>query len=75
MELTLSQSISNYRNRIEDTGIRFEEFIFNHPDKDDSVLKRSVSTSIEDNLNPYEKGWSLYIDDKIATRGRTKKRP
>ena len=65
MELILRQSISNSRNRVEDTGIRFEEFKLNHPQKDDSVIMRSVNSAIEDNLNAYEKGCTLFIDDKI----------
>jgi hypothetical protein len=65
MELILRQSISNSRNRVEDIGIRLEEFKLNHPSNDDSVIKRSVNSALEDSLNAYEKGCSLYLDEKI----------
>jgi type II secretory pathway pseudopilin PulG len=65
LELTLRQSISNSRNRVEDIGIRLEEFKLNHAERDDSVLVRSVNSALEDNLNAYEKGCTLYLDNKI----------
>jgi hypothetical protein len=67
LELSLRSDISTSRARFQDTAARLEEFMLNHPEKKDNVLQQCVISAIEDNLNAYEKGCALYIDNKIDT--------
>jgi hypothetical protein len=65
IELTIRNSISEGRHRMNSAIKDLTNFKNLYPDKDQKVFIKLFYSALEDLLNHYERGCMLYLDDKI----------
>lgn len=65
LELSLRNSISEGRHRLNLAIKDLQTFKLVHPDADITIMKKLFYSSLEDLINHYDRGCMLYLDDKI----------
>ena len=65
IELSIRNSLSESRHRLNLAMKDLNEFKISHPGQDLNIMKKLFYSTLEDFINTYERACMLYLDDKI----------